>query len=175
MYISKGYIRTVAKLLAVKGLMDFSHNRTQERLDKLSEGDREATRDIENELSPIRDYLKEYTHKMVKNFSQSHFKALKSYGNRLDRILNDRLGYMGAGLNIVKIINHKRNIKGYDLDIIALYLLERIAPNDFKYSSEKILQIARYINGKYDIDNSAKIKDRIAHIGKVNSLIVFFD
>ena len=164
--ISRGAVKYVAKLFAIRGLFEYSYKATLKNAE--DENIANEMELINERVAPIRDELKDYIIRVTKGFSDKDIDLILKKSSHIDHVLNNTLGYMGAGLNISKMINKNRNVKGWDLDIIALYLLERVVKDDFKIPSSEILETARFINSRYDLDNNDKFQDRLAHIGRVN-------
>ena len=168
--VSRGKIKKIGKLIAIKSLMKYSQ---EEIIKKVTQDTIDNIRAIDNELEPIRNELDRYIKENTKGFNDSDFKALHSKARHYSTVLNNHLGYLGAGLSIVDIINKNRDIRAWDLDIIALYLLDKIIGDNFGISSSELLRVARYISSLYDLDNNSKFKDRIAHIGRANTILMY--
>ena len=170
--VSRGKLTYIAKLIAIKGL--FRYSKEMSNRESMTHKEKALMNEIDNELEPIILSLDNYVKAQTENLKPNDIKVLEGKTHRVNTVLNNTLGYMGAGAGdaIVELANKKRNVKAWDMDIISLYLLSGVMNGDIGVSDSELLRIARFINNKYDLDNSLKFRDRLAHIGRVNTILL---
>lgn len=172
--ISKGYIKEIAKFVSIQALFRFSYETTRANRHLATPEEQAILGNIEERLSYIRDALDEYIKVKTQKLSDADFKVLKSKSISINHIIANHLGYMGIETNLYGVINRKRDVKAWDLDIIALYLLDKIIDDDFPKTSEYILSVARYINSCYNGDMKKKFRDKLEHIGRANTIEMYW-
>ncbi len=169
--ISRGYLRGVAKLNTVSNVLRYNYEVMSAKTDKgnaLSADEKHAFNELITRVTPIREALDAYIKREKAKLSKRDLLTMYSKADTYNRVVSKHLGYLGQNLEIMHIINNKRKVKAYDLDIIALYMLDKL---DFK-SNIDLIEVARFISDSFNLNFREKMCDRFEHIAKVNSILM---